>query len=582
MAGLLETLLAGYGAPTPGFGDVFPPIPEDEDAKREAARRPRGFAAIGSPGMLPGLIANRRNDPRPVAFPDSMAGAGQAGSVAGDLPQVLPQARPANDLPPSTNDPASSEPVVFSGGVPMPRPRPVTPNTPASVPDQVTDASSANVAPGAPLSIAPPAAGMPQAPGTNIFGGGNLFGDGMLGKIFKPENAPLFMALGGGLSGAPSLGTGMRRALTGSVPAAMQMQKEQKSQQSQAATYRALIAKGVPPGEAMAAVLNPDVMKATAAKYFETKPLQHVMSEDMFGNKRPMSFDQNTGKWYGADGKPVAAAAAEGGGDAGGFTMPANVDATLVGDDYLKQFPSEVQSAVRNYVRGDSMPTGNPRKGFTQAVKMIAQKYGEDTGIPVSDQKYVERRQYRNQLASGNSGVGAQRNALRQGLEHLESVTDSAAKLENWDTGVTFLNTPINTMRGWSSGQQAKVNAMKNTVQQLSGEIGKFFSGSSGGGIHEREETRKRFNAVSSPQELAAAIESSLDLLEGGLHAREQQRDEILGPNSNVEILSAKDRERVTRIRELATKLRGGEKTAPAAPAGGVAGPGKIKWSVVQ
>lgn len=81
------------------------------------------------------------------------------------------------------------------------------------------------------------------------------------------------------------------------------------------------------------------------------------------------------------------------------------IDHTLSGQDYLTQFAPEVQAAVRNYVAGNSMPTGNPRKGFTQAVKMIAQKYGEDTGVPVSDQKYVERRQYRNQLASGNSGV---------------------------------------------------------------------------------------------------------------------------------------------------------------------------------
>jgi hypothetical protein len=38
-----------------------------------------------------------------------------------------------------------------------------------------------------------------------------------------------------------------------------------------------------------------------------------------------------------------------------------------------------VQAAVQNYVDGKSMPTGNPRKGFTQTVKMIAQKYGADT-----------------------------------------------------------------------------------------------------------------------------------------------------------------------------------------------------------
>jgi hypothetical protein len=66
----------------------------------------------------------------------------------------------------------------------------------------------------------------------------------------------------------------------------------------------------------------------------------------------------------------------------GGFLAPGvkQIDSSLTGQDYLKQFSPEVQAAVQNYVDGKSMPTGNPRKGFTQTVKMIAQKYGADTG----------------------------------------------------------------------------------------------------------------------------------------------------------------------------------------------------------
>jgi len=48
------------------------------------------------------------------------------------------------------------------------------------------------------------------------------------------------------------------------------------------------------------------------------------------------------------------------------------IDSNLTGSDYLKQFSPEVQAAVNNYIDGKSTPTGNPRKGFTQAVKMIA------------------------------------------------------------------------------------------------------------------------------------------------------------------------------------------------------------------
>ena len=52
------------------------------------------------------------------------------------------------DMPPPTNDPAAGEPQVFTGDVPLPRPRPASLGEP--------ELSSVNV--GAPLSLAPPTA----------------------------------------------------------------------------------------------------------------------------------------------------------------------------------------------------------------------------------------------------------------------------------------------------------------------------------------------------------------------------------------------------------------------------------------
>jgi hypothetical protein len=83
----------------------------------------------------------------------------------------------------------------------------------------------------------------------------------------------MLMALGAGFAGAPSLGTGMSRAFSGATSAAAADQKQQIQLQGISNTYKALVARGVPAHEALAAVYNPDVMKAVAAKYFEAKPL---------------------------------------------------------------------------------------------------------------------------------------------------------------------------------------------------------------------------------------------------------------------------------------------------------------------
>ena len=50
----------------------------------------------------------------------------------------------------------------------------------------------------------------------------------------------------------------MRRAFSGAVPAAMQMQQLQKTQTGQLASYNALIEKGVPIGPAEQAEFLPD------------------------------------------------------------------------------------------------------------------------------------------------------------------------------------------------------------------------------------------------------------------------------------------------------------------------------------
>jgi hypothetical protein len=169
-------------------------------------------------------------------------------------------------LPPSTNDPQSREPVVFSGGVPQPRPRPTTPNTPAAVPSAdasgATDLSSAS----APLSMAPSAS--PKSEGGGI--------SAALSGLLSPQNAPMFLALAGGLAGAPSLGIGMRRAFAGAAPAAMQLQQNQQKQGYINDTYQALVKRGLPDEVARAAATNPEMLKQLLPSIMGGKKLMNV------------------------------------------------------------------------------------------------------------------------------------------------------------------------------------------------------------------------------------------------------------------------------------------------------------------
>lgn len=254
--------LSPWGGSRPTFEQAFPVPASDETAAVEEA------AEAAARRQRRGVI---RYQPTPMSG-EEIPGMGlmeSVGLLSGRSPAATPEAsfaptQPAEQLPPSTNDPQAREPEVFSGGVPIPRPRPVTPNTPASV--GPTDLSSSNAAPaGAPLSLAPPAPDLPRS-------GGGL--GGILGGILKPENAPLFLSLAGGLSGAPSLGTGMRRAFAGATPAAMLLNKERTTTANQRETFEALKARGVPPHEALAALRNPEMMKALISKYFETGKAQ--------------------------------------------------------------------------------------------------------------------------------------------------------------------------------------------------------------------------------------------------------------------------------------------------------------------
>lgn len=582
--GLLDQYLGMTPTASPSFdaldaasAPALDPLAESEAARQAAAdrlkRQKRPLPEWGS-------------DAQPVPFSNVGLLSPNGGAPA-----------PAPDLPPSANDPMAGEPVVFSGGVPVPRPRPVTPNTPASVSDQSTDVSSANATPSAPLSMAPPQPAMPQAQPQTAPGGFGGIGD-VIGKILRPENAPLLMSLAGGFSGAPSLGTGMRRAFSGAAPASMQLAQFQQQQQTQAATYKALIDKGVPPAEAIAAVRDPNVMKATAAKYFETKPFSVHDVTGPLGDKTPVVFDPNKGAFQDMAGKPIAGT---GGTDAAGtgtgspqvLAPGVKFDSTKTGEDYLNQFSPEIKAAVKNYMNGDTMPTGNPRQnGIANFAKTVAQRYGADTGTPVSDALYNQKRQLQTDIGKGspNTVGGIMKNGL-SAFTHLSNLGDKFVELGNYSgpdiPGGGHLGKIGNVVANQilpTPQKLGKIEAVKDNALKYGQEATKFYAGS-GGGAEERMAALKGVGGgTANAEEQASFLETEKQLMIERLHAQHDSVRSILGQDyidRHPDIFNPKGyQSAIAKIDANIARLRQGA----AAPAKSQAPSGKtstgIQWSV--
>lgn len=329
-------------------------------------------------------------------------------------------------------------------------------------------------------------------------------------------------------------------------------------------------------GIALAAAGNPSLAAAILPQAFGSKYTPEKV-KDALGQESIQAFDPTTG---------TIKSTAPGGESAGAPTGPQllaqgvdKFNSSLTGEDYLNQFSPEVKAAVKAYIGGDVMPTGNPRQtAIANFAKTIAQKYGMDTGTPVSDALYSQKRVYRSQLGSNTpNSAGGQAKAFNQGIEHMSALADTLEQLKNWDGfGIPILAQGANMVReGVSNDQAAIADKARGIGQTLSGEVGKLFSGSAGGGVEERRMTRDRFDTVKSRPQLAAALEATLETMRGGLTALEQRRNEVLGPNSDVRFVNPETEQKIAKIQETIARLKGGASppaaTAPAAsglPAG--------------
>lgn len=445
---------------------------------------------------------------------------------------------------PQTFAPNQAQPIAV-GNYQMPRigSAPQFAPDPAALPPNAMPAQG-QLPPGGPMQQpmqAPQMQDAPQQPQQlpPAFGGGGGIGS-ILGRIGNPD--------------------GLIARLTGN-------DSRSQTQQNLAAQYQAvqqtLIQGGMSPREAqskaMLAVMNPEAGKTILQEALTNKEKYGVISENPIEGKKYGFINEREQT---IDGKPIGAGGGPQSGGGGLLAPGAAYNPNLSGDAYMAQFSPEVQAAAKAYMNGDVLPSGNPRQqGIASQAKTIAQKYGADMGIPVSDALYSEKRKYRTELGTNSpNSAGGQAKAFNQGISHLTSLADNLEKLDNsnglFDIPATA-KIANSTSQAFSNKQSAISDEAKALGQTVAGEVGKLFSGSAGGGVHERELTRERFDTVKSKPQLAAALRATLETMDGGLKALEQRRDSVLGPNSGVELVSDATKANIAKIQGAIDRLEG-------------------------
>ncbi len=162
----------------------------------------------------------------------------------------------------------------------------------------------------------PPAQQQPMQVPQYLQGGGSNLSAGLQGFA---NSKGLLPALTNMMTG---FATGER-----TDPAGMQQQQAR-------ATFQALVSSGVPASHAMAAALNPDILKTIAPAYFDTKPtLQETGTDPITGQKSFSQYRPAQGTLTpigSAGGQPQAQS---------GFLAPGvqGIDRSLTGEDYLQK-----------------------------------------------------------------------------------------------------------------------------------------------------------------------------------------------------------------------------------------------------
>ena len=241
----------------------------------------------------------------------------------------------------------------------------------------------------------------------------------------------------------------------------------------------------------------------------------------------------------------------------------------LTGNDYMNQFGPELQAIAKMYLRGDEMPTGNPRtQGLIPFGKTVAAKYAQDMGIPFSDSLYAEKRKLKTDLAaSSNSSMGGILSNGSSSFKHLAELGESFADLGNYAgpniPGGAYIGEAGNFV-GNSLAPTPKIRgqlaAIADNALHYGQESTKFYA-ATGGGEGERTSALKTVGGPGTNAEVQAAyLAKEKNLMLDRAREKFDQIRQTLGEEEANRVIAKKMpslQESVSRIDKSIAKLRG-------------------------
>jgi len=291
-----------------------------------------------------------------------------------------------------------------------------------------------------------------------------------------------------------------------------------------------------------------------------------VIREDALGNK---VYGFTNSKDHTINGRPIDESSS-GGKPAG--TLFDNIDSSKTGKDYLAQFPPEIQASVMDYLNGQKMPTGNPRR--QDVVRTIASKVGAEIGLPADDAAFSERRKMRTEIGSSSpTSLGGILSNGKSAFNHLADASDRMAALGNYNGP----NAPGGALIGMAGNAVANTLGTPDTAAKITGisdnllkygqEGTKFYAGTGGGEAERMAAVRAMDPTHASSKQMAEFLETEKGLMLDRLKQKEDQVRTTLGQDylDKHPIRTPDFEQNIKRIDDNIAKLGGSQSGTTAA-----------------
>jgi hypothetical protein len=328
-------------------------------------------------------------------------------------------------------------------------------------------------------------------------------------------------------------------------------------------TYQALIAKGVAPDMAKAAVLNPVLGQQVMSQAFKLPELADV-GTDRWGN--PIKG------WANPVTQSIAPATISGSGQGG----PLDGVGTMQGVANLIQNARQLGIQPIDALRKADPTTAGDVQAMIEGRTPISARSSKQQDMLMSLARMIDpsfdagtfaaRQKLRTEFtADGKDGQTIE--SAGQAIQHLHELSDMGQALHNVG-GMGPLNAAVNwTQRGWRGLTQDQRTASFNEMKLLAlKEVDKFYSGSGGGSAAEREELNDNINSASSPQQINGVIAHLTEAMGGKLAELDRKWRVGMGPSvAPYPVLSDESRARINDLQQRAG-------LQPSFPAGGAAG----------